>query len=121
MLLGEPDAFVVDEAGVLDGRDAGTQRALDRLRAVRMRRDLASPHRRFLHHRVHLLLRELRRAHRLLFGKHAGARQHLDQIGAVLHLEAHELADLVHAVGNAGELAELHIRRKAGEIAVSAR
>src|SRR2546425_6569925 len=36
-LLHEADAFVVDQAAVLDRRDAGAHRALDRLRPVGVR------------------------------------------------------------------------------------
>src|SRR5439155_827539 len=97
-LLHEADAFVVDETAVLDRRDAGAHRALDRLRAVGVRGHLPAPHRRLLDYRVELFLRVLRSADRFLFGQDARAREHLDEIRAVLHLEPDLLADLVHAV-----------------------
>ena len=39
MLLGERDAFIVDERRVLDGGDARADRILDALGSMRMRRD----------------------------------------------------------------------------------
>src|SRR2546422_8226865 len=71
-----------------------------------VRRHLAAPHRRLLHDRVQLFLRVLRRPDRFLFREHPGARQHLDEIRAVLHLEADLLANLVHAVGDPREAIE---------------
>ncbi len=41
MLLGQRDAFIVDQAAVLDGIDAGANGVLDRLRAVGVRGDFA--------------------------------------------------------------------------------
>ena len=105
---------------MLDRRDAGLDRALDRLGAVRVRGDLASPHRGFVDDGVHLLLRVLRRADGFLLGEHAGGRDHLDDVGAVLHLEADELADLVDAVGDAGERVELEVGREAAQVVVAA-
>ncbi len=42
VLDGEANVFVVSEAGVFDGVDAGENRVLDTLRSVRVRGDLAS-------------------------------------------------------------------------------
>ena len=41
VLLGQRDAFVVDQAGVLNGIDPGADGIFDGLRAVRVRRHLA--------------------------------------------------------------------------------
>ena len=119
-LLHEADPLVVDQAAVLDRRHPGAHGALDRLGAVGVRRHLPPPHRGLLHHGVHLFLRELRRTDRFLFGQHAGAGEQLDEVRAILDLEADQLADLVHSVGQPGELAELEVWREADDVAVAA-
>src|SRR5207245_2696444 len=70
---------------------------------------------------VELLLRVLRRAHRLLLRQHAGAGEHLDQVRAVLDLPADLAADLIHAVCNAGELLEPEVGREAVHVTVPPR
>ena len=47
VLFRQRDAFVVDQAAVLDGIDAGADRVFDRLRAMRVRGDFASQFVRF--------------------------------------------------------------------------
>jgi len=74
VLLGELEALVVDEAAMLDGVDARTDRHLDRFGAVRVRGDLLAPAMRFVDDRIHLGLRVLRRADRCLVAQHARGR-----------------------------------------------
>ena len=98
VLFHDPHAFFVHQAAVLDRCDAGARRALDRLGAVRVRRNLVYPYRSFGDDDVELLLRVLRRACRLLFREHARALEYLDPVGAALDVLSHLLAHLVDAV-----------------------
>src|SRR5206468_3813205 len=59
-------------------------------------------------------------AHGLILGEHTGGRHDFDPVGAVLDLEADQLADLVRAVGDAGEAVKLEVWREAGEVVVPA-
>jgi hypothetical protein len=56
---------------------------------------------------AHLVGPVLRHAHRVALAQHAAGGAHLDHLGAVLHLVAHRLADLVGAVGGAGAVVVL--------------
>ena len=85
MLLRQRDAFVVDEAAVLDGIDAGANRVFDRLRAVRVRRDFATQLVRFFDDRLQLFERVLRRARLIALAQDSAGSADLDHIGAVLH------------------------------------
>src|SRR5690349_22792627 len=58
MLLRESNAFIIDEAAMLDGVDAGENRILDGLRAMRVRRHFSSELMRFLGDCPQLLLRK---------------------------------------------------------------
>ncbi len=119
-LLEQADAFVVDQAAMLDRGDAGARRALDALGAVGMGGDLLVPHGGLGDQGVELLLGVLRRADLGLLGEHAAGRHDLDPIGAVLDLEAHQLADLGDAVGDAREVLETQVGREPGQVVVAA-
>src|SRR6185503_18428053 len=101
LLPGEPDPFVVDQAGVLDGVDAGPDRVLDPLRPVRVRGHLAAVRVRLLHDRGQLLRRELRRARLVALREDASGGADLHQVGPVLDDLAHLRPRLPRAVGDA--------------------
>ena len=100
----ELSPFLVQEGPVLDGGHPRAHRPLDPFGAVRVRRDLPAPGRRLVHQRVELFLGVERGPHRLLLRHRPRGRGHFDDVGAVLHLEAHLLADLLDAVGHTGVL-----------------
>src|SRR6266404_541547 len=85
VLLGEGDAFVVDQAGMFDGVDAGSDGVLDGLSAVRMRGDLAAELVGFFGDGLHFFERILRRAGLVAFAEHAAGGADLDDVRAVLH------------------------------------
>src|SRR5439155_220375 len=68
-----------------------------------------------------IFTRVLRRAHRLLLRQDAGAREHLDQVRAVLDLPADLAADLIHAVRDSGGLLEPEVGGEAVHVAVPSR
>src|SRR5882672_1690346 len=84
MLLGKGDAFVVDQAGMFDGVDAGADSVLDRLRTVRVGGDLASELVGFFRDGLHFFERVLRRAGLIAFAEHTAGGADLDDVGAVL-------------------------------------
>src|SRR5207302_4896297 len=100
-------------------RDSGPRGALDRLGAVRVRRDLPAPHCRLGDNGVQLFLRVLRRAGRFLFAQHASAGEDLDQIGAPFDVVSHLLADRVDAARDSGEPVEAQVWREAVQVPVT--
>src|SRR5580698_4846041 len=101
VLLGQRDAFVIDEAAVLDGIDAGVDRVLDRLRTVRVRGDFAAEFVSFFDDRTQFFERVLRRAGLIAFAQYSAGCADLDNIGAVLHGFAHFRARGPGSVGDA--------------------
>jgi hypothetical protein len=125
MLLEQPDALVVDQGGMLDGIDAGIQRVLDALRAVRVRGDAPAGLVRLEHGDAHLLDRELGCSGRIAAREYAAARSHLDEVDPVLDLRAHDVAHLVDSVRLrevplCGEQRHVHAGRVVVQIAVAA-
>ena len=119
MLLREGDALLVDQARMLDAGDAGLDRTLDGLGAVRVCRHLPAPHLRFIHQRVEFGLRVLRGADRFLLGEDAGPGGHLDQVGAELDVRADALANGLDAVDRTAQPLEVQIGREAAQVAVA--
>ena len=80
--LREPDVLVVDQRRVFDRVGAGKDRVLDRLRAMRMRRDLQAVGMGHVDHGLDLL------GHHFALARHAAEREHragrddLEQVGA---------------------------------------
>ena len=108
---------------MLDRVDAGADRDLRPFGAVRVGgRPLVQPMR-LVDERIHFRLRELRRVDLVGEREHAAGRAHLDDVGAVLHLEAHRIAELIgaarDAVGDPGLRAEALIG-ETGIVAVAA-
>ncbi len=116
----QADAFFIKQAAVLDGVHAGAHGPFDPLGAMSVRCHTAAPHVGFVDQRLHLLQRILRCAHRPLFRQNPGGGDHLDHICSVLDVEPHLLADLIDAVGDAGEVVELQIRGEPGYVGVAA-
>src|SRR5262249_48450185 len=92
MLFGQGDAFVIDEAAVLDRVDTGEDRVLDGLRAVSVGGDLSAQLVRFLGDGLEFLLSILRGAGLIPFGEHSAGSMNLDQIRAILDVFPHFLA-----------------------------
>ena len=89
---------------------------LDRLGAVRVRGDPQPAPVRLVDDRAQLLVRIVLRASLSGQRHDAAGDAHLDQLGAVLDLVAHRLADLVDAVGDALLDRQLqHARHERGE------
>ena len=108
MLLGQRDAFIVDERGVLDRRDAGANRILDAFGCVRVRFDAQAEIGGLLHGGAQFLGSKFDRLRVAAMGEHGARRKHLDVIGAPVR----ELADLLpHFPGTVG-LAEAQIQRQ---------
>src|SRR6267142_6370065 len=84
VLLGEGDAFVVDQAGMFDGVDAGADGVLDGLRAVGVRGDLATELVGFFGDGLHFFECVLGCAGLIAFTEDAAGGADLDDIGAVL-------------------------------------
>src|SRR5579862_3194557 len=100
MLFGQTDAFIVNQAGVLNGIKAGKDRILDALSAVSMGGNLASGHVGFFGSGLQFLEGKLRRARTIALGEYASSSQNFDHVHAVLYLRAHNVANLINAVGN---------------------
>ncbi len=99
--LGEGDAFVVDERGVLDGVDAGLDGPLDGLGAVGVGGDLASGLVGGVGGDLEFFEGVLRGAGLIALGEDAAGGHDLDDVDAVFDLLADGLADLVGTVGDA--------------------
>src|SRR5260370_2483646 len=84
VLLGEGDAFVVNQAGVLDRIDAGTDGVLDGLSAMRVGGDFAAELVGFLRNGLQLLESVLSCAGLITFAERAAGTADLDEVGAVL-------------------------------------
>ena len=110
MRLGQRDALVVDQRGVLDRVDAGLDGPLDGLRAVRVRGDLAPGLVGGIGRDLQLFERVLRGAGLVALGEDAAGGEDLDDVDAVLDLLAHGLPYLFGAVGDA----EVALARETG-------
>ncbi len=125
MLFRQTDAFVVDQAAVLDRVDARQDRVLDAFGAVSVRGDLAAAHVRRFRRCLEFLEGELRRARTVALREHAARGEDLDHVHAVLHLGANDVANLVHAVGDLeitllGKHHHPGLRREVVQVAVAA-
>ena len=123
--LGERDAFVVDQGGVLDGVDAGFDGPLDGLGAVGVGGDLASGLVGGVGGDLEFFEGVLGGAGLVAFGEDAAGGEDLDDVDAVFDLLADGLADLVGAVGDAevavfGEEGDGGFRGVVVEVAVAA-
>ncbi len=98
VLFGEADAFVVNQAGVLDGVDAGANGILNSFGSVGVGGNLASRHVGGVGGRFQFLVGVLRRAGAVADGEHAAGGENLDHIHSILHLGADHMAHLVHAI-----------------------
>src|SRR6266403_1531905 len=112
VLLGEGDAFVVDQAGMFDGVNAGADGVLDGLRAMRVRGDLATELVGFFGDGLHFLEGVLRRAGLVSFAEHAAGGADLDHVGAVLDGFAHFGASGPGTVGDAFRLVVIFGRQQ---------
>ena len=108
----EGDAFVVDQAAVLDGIDAGADGILDRLRAVSVGGDFAAEFVSLFGDGLHFLERVLRRAGLIAFAEDAAGGADLDEVGAVLD----GFADFgARRPGSVGDAALLEVKFKREE------
>src|SRR5258707_5331582 len=101
VLFGEGDAFVVDEAGVLDGIDAGTDRVLDGLCTVGVCGDFAAEFVGLFGDGSHFFEGVLRRAGLIAFAENAAGSADFDDVGAVFDDFANFGASGPRAVGDA--------------------
>ena len=101
VLLGKRDAFVVDQAGVLDRIDARANGVFDGLRAVRMRGHFAAQLVRFFSDGLELFEGVLRCAGLVAFAEDSAGSAHLDEVGAVLDDFADFCARRPRTVGDA--------------------
>ena len=123
VLLHHPHGLVIEKRPVFDRVDAGADRDLRPFGAVRVcGRPLVQPVR-FIDEGIHFGLRELRRIDLVGEREHTAGCADLDDVGAVFHLEAHRIAELIRpacdAVGDPGLCAETLIG-KTGIVAVAA-
>ena len=110
------DRLVVDQEAVLDAVDAGRDRMLDRVGAVRVRGDAQPAPVCLVDDRAQLLVRIVLRARWSRQRHHPARAADLDQLGAVFDLVTHRLADLVDSVGDAFFDRQLqHVRCEGGE------
>jgi hypothetical protein len=121
--LHHPERLLVEERAVLDRVDPGADRGLRALEPVRMRRRLLAQAMGLVDDRVHLGLRDLGRVDLVLQGEHPTRRHHLDDVGAVLHVEAHRVPERIgpgrDPVRDSGLLPEAQVR-KAVRVGVAA-
>ena len=101
MLVHHLHGLVIEERAVLNRVDAGANRDLRPFGAVCVRGGAPAEPMRLVDQRVHLRLRELRRPHIVGQRQDAAGRAHLDDVGAVLHLKADRVAELIRAAGDA--------------------
>src|SRR6202158_2766880 len=83
VLLGEGDAFVIDQAGVLDGIDAGANGVFDGLCAVSVGGNFAAKLVGFLGDSLHLFESELGSPGLIAFAENATGGADFDYIGAI--------------------------------------
>ena len=124
MLFGKADAFVVDEAGVFNGIDSSEDRVLDSFGAVGVSGDFAPCHVRSFGGDFEFFEGVLRGAGTVSFGEHAAGGENFDDVDAVFHLSAHDVTELINAVGDLkvtllGEHRDASLRRKIVEVAVA--
>ena len=124
VLFGKADAFVVDEAGVLDGIDASEDRVLDSFGAVGVSGDFAPCHVRSFGGDFEFFEGVLRGAGTVPFREHTPGGENLDDIDAVFHLSAHDVAKLIDAVGDLKvtffrKHRDARLRREIVEVAVA--
>src|ERR1051326_4689825 len=125
VLFGQTDAFVINQAGVFDGINAGKDCIFDSLRTVRVRRDLAAGHMRLVGSGFQLFRSKLRSARTIALGEDTTRGKNLDYVNAVFHLGTHYVANLVNAIGDL-EVAlfrkhgDACLRRKVIQVAVPA-
>ena len=105
---------------MLDRGHSGSHGALDPFRTMRVSRHFQAPHRRLGHHRVQLLLAVLRSSRRFRLRQNPRGSNHLDEVGTLLHADAHRLPDLVHPIGESRELSEVQIGGEADEVRMTA-
>ena len=105
---------------MLDRVDAGADRDLRPFGAMGMSGRLLAQPVGFVDDGVHLLLRDLRRVHLVGEGEHAAGGADLDDVGAVLDLEAYGVAELVRAARNAVLDAGLVAEEVVGEAGIVA-
>ena len=108
-LLRQANAFLVDQARVLDRVDPRTNRVLDAVRAMRMGSDFEAPEMRFLRNRPQFVLVQLRLARLRIARKDPAGGADLDDLRAVLALFAHALLESLRVVRHAGALAALKL------------
>ena len=100
-LLRQLQAFIVNETGVLDGIDAGANRNLDAIGAVRVNRHAAAKHVRFVNQCGDFLGRVLLGAGCIAFGENTAGAAILDDVGPVLDVTPHYPAHFDRAVRHA--------------------
>ena len=105
---------LVEVHAVLDRVDALLDRDLGARHALAVRGDAVAHAVRLLDEDAHLLARQLRGVGILELDRARAGRHDLDEVGAVAHLLAHRLADLVGAVGLAVHAGEEAAARAGG-------
>jgi hypothetical protein len=101
MLLGEADAFVIDQTGVLDGIDAGTTNGVfDGLGAMSARR-LCGLLVGFFGDGLEFFRSVLRCAGKVALAEHASRGTDLDEVSAIFHNFVNFGAGSPRAIGNA--------------------
>jgi len=101
VLLGERDAFVVDQAGVLDGIDARTYGVFDGLRAVSVSGDFAAELVSFFRNGPHLFESELGCAGLIAFAENTAGSADFDEVCSIFHHFANFSASSPGAIGDA--------------------
>ena len=98
VLLGEGDAFIVDQGRVLNGRYPGADGVLDSLWRVRVGFDTQAEVGGFIHSRLQFFQRELLGFGIAAVGEHGAGGEHFDVVGAVVGKLADFLAHFPRAV-----------------------
>jgi len=100
VLLGEGDAFVIDQAGMLDGIDASPDGVFDGLRAVSVSGDFAAKLVGFFGNGLHLFESELGSPGLIAFAENAAGSTDFDDVSTVLHHFANFSAGSPGTVGD---------------------
>ena len=99
MLLGERDAFIVDERGVLDGSDSGADGVLDAFRCVCVSLDAKSEVVRFIDGGMQFFGSEFKRLGVAPVSEHGAGGKNLDVVGAAVRELTDSLPNFPRAVG----------------------
>ncbi len=106
-LLHHVQVFLVEEAAMLDGIDAGTNGAFGGFRSVGVRGGFAMKRMSFVDQRGQFLLRELRRVDIVCGREDAAGGADLNNVRAIFVIEAHRVASLIRTIDDAVERAGL--------------